>query len=455
MADAWSYPAALREIWARSNYEKGYISNPFGNQESGERGLARVRHLLQLAGGLPGQMAIAHVAGSKGKGSTSAMLAAIGSAAGVRTGLFTSPHLHSFRERIAVDALPVSEERFADLTRRVAALSTRLEAARPELGQVTTFELLTVMALVHFRETGCGLVVLEVGLGGTYDATNVVTPAVSVITRLDLEHTAVLGSTLVEIAAAKAGIIKPAVPVVVSPQPEPVISLLTGIAADRGSPVLVAGRDWEWTGTWRKFDVSGPWGTYQALSSGLAGEHQVENAATAIAAAWILSAGGLPITARHVRQGLRDVQLAGRFERVPLASGAIVILDGAHTLASARALAATVRAEFADRTVIVVLGTSADKNVAALGHELAAISRRFVVTASENPRAAAPEHVAAGLATLPVTVEIEPTVPRAIERAAELAAAGDLILVTGSLFLVGAAREAIGLGRPDPAFDES
>jgi len=446
----WSYPDALRALWDRSNYERGYIANPFGDDASGQRGLSRVRELLRLADDPHRRQPIAHVAGSKGKGSTAAMTAAIGSAAGYRVGLYTSPHLHSYRERIAVAATPIAEPEFTRLAHHVATLAARLEAVEPGLGQVTTFELLTVMALVSFAETGCDLVVLEVGLGGTYDATNVVTPAVSVITKLDLEHTAVLGSSLDAIAVAKAGIIKPGVPVVASPQPESVVAILARIAAEQNSPLLVGSRDWGWTGTWREFTVHGPWGIYAALSSGLPGRHQVENAATAVAATAILSSAGLPIAEGDVRRGLRQVKLPGRFEQKMLANGVIVILDGAHTPASMRALAEAVQTEFPDRCAIVVLGTSADKDVAALGRELRPIAMRIIATRSVNPRAAQADQVADALADLVVPVAIEPTVPEAVASATEKARAGDLIVITGSLFVVADAREALGLGVADP-----
>ncbi len=450
MSATWSYRDALRELWERSNYDRGYIANPFGDRASGERGLARVRELLRLAGNPDDKMLVAHVAGSKGKGSTAAMIAAIAGAAGYRVGLYTSPHLHSFRERIAVDAVPIAEPGFARLAQRVAVLASELENANPELGDISAFELLTVMALAHFQATNRDLVVLEVGLGGTYDATNVVSPAVSVVTKLDLEHTAVLGSTLEAIATAKAGIFKLGVPVVSSPQPASVVTVLESLALERDSAFLVGGRDWRWTGHWRRFSVEGPWGTYRSLASALPGDHQMENAATAIAAAWTLNAGGFTLTEGNMRQGLRRVQLSGRFEPVPLANGVVAILDGAHTPASARALAETVRAEYPGRSVILVLGTSADKDVASLGRELAWIAHRVIATHSRSPRAVPATLVAAGLSAFPVAIEVQSSVADAVSRAKALAQPGDLIVITGSLFVVAEAREALGLGMPDP-----
>ncbi len=213
-----SYRAALRFIRERSDYAHGHISNPRSGPSGAERGLRRMRALLDTLGAPDRRYPIAHIAGSKGKGSTAIALAAIGRAAGYRTGLSTSPHLHSFRERIAIDGSPVDERRFAALACECQTAIEHLERDRPELGSVTAFELLTAMGLLDFAERACDLAVVEVGLGGTFDATNVVDPAVTVITRLDLEHTQILGDSIASIAENKAGIITPGVPVVTTSQ---------------------------------------------------------------------------------------------------------------------------------------------------------------------------------------------------------------------------------------------
>lgn len=446
----WTYSDALAALWARSSYERGFIANPFGDHRSGERGLDRTRRLLTLLGNPQPDAVIAHVAGSKGKGSTSSMVAAIAGAAGHRVGLYTSPHLHSYRERIAIGGEPVSEQAFAGAAERAVAAAERLEAGEDELGQVTTFELLTAMALDLFARATRDLVVLEVGLGGTYDATNVITPAVSVITALDLEHTAVLGSTLPEIARAKAGIIKPGVPVVVAPQPPAALDPLAEIAAARGSRMISAGLDWTWRGTWRDFALIGPWGRLTGLRSALPGDHQVENASTAVAACWELAVAGLRFSETAVREGLANARLAGRFERQTLPTGHVVVFDGAHTPASARVLAQAVQAEFPGQRAVIVLGASADKDLAAIGQELRPIAQRVVATQSSNPRAAQAGAVAAAMTALGIETDIDPNVAGALARAIGDAPAASLVLVTGSLFVVADGREALGFGRPDP-----
>jgi dihydrofolate synthase/folylpolyglutamate synthase len=287
--NTWDYRSALRAIWERSAYDRGFISNPFAGDAAADLGLRRTATLLDRLGRPHERYGIVHVAGSKGKGSTCAFIDAILRTAGYRAGRYTQPHLHTMRERIAVAGRPIDESAFAALTRRALDAARTVERERPELGEVTAFELATAMALDHFASAGCDLAVVEVGLGGTLDATNVVTPLVSVITALDLEHTAVLGDTLPKIAAQKAGIIKPGRPVAVSPQSPEALAVIEQVAKERESALYVGGRDWEWTGTWRSFSATGPWGTFENLTSGLVGRHQIDNACVAIAATWLLS----------------------------------------------------------------------------------------------------------------------------------------------------------------------
>jgi dihydrofolate synthase/folylpolyglutamate synthase len=448
-ARPWTYRDALGAIWDRSFYERGYVSNPFNDAASADRGLRRTAALLARLGTPQARYPIVHVAGSKGKGSTSALIAAALRAAGHRVGLATSPHLHAWRERVAIDGEPVAEHAFAALTERAIAAAERLEGEEPDLGRVTAFELLVAIGLDGCAAAGCDAAVVEVGLGGTYDATNVVVPIVSVVTRLDLEHTAVLGSTIEEIAANKAGIVKPEVPIVVSPQEPAALAVIERAAAERGAPLLVGGRDWRWTGTWRRFAVEGPWGRSDDLRIALPGAHQVENAATALAALWRADQAGLDVPEGAIRAGFAAARWPGRFERVTR-NGVEVVLDGAHTPAAMAAVAATLAEEFPKRRAAVVLGAGADKDPAALARALAPAAAVVVATRAAHPRAASPAAVAAGAAAAALAVETRPTVAAALDRARELA--GDaLALVTGSLFAVAEAREALGLAVPDPA----
>ncbi len=451
-SDHWSYRDALRAIWDRSGYDRGYVSNPFWGDAAAKRGLQRTSALLDHLGRPQERYGILHVAGSKGKGSTCAFAASILQAAGYRVGRSTSPHLHTFRERIAIDDEPIDEPAFAALTRRALHAAEALERDTPDLGEVTAFELTTAMALDHMAAARCDIAVVEVGLGGTLDATNVVTPLVAVIAALDLEHTAVLGETLAEIAANKAGIIKRGRPVAVASLPAEAMAVVESVARERGSTLIAAGREWRVSGTWRRFTAEGPWGTFEDLESGLAGDYQMENAGLAISAAWLLGTAGYPAPETAVRSGLAATRWPGRFERLR-AGASEVVLDGAHTPASARALRAAIATEYPDRRAVVVLGAMADKDVEAIVRVLAPVTRDIVATAARGPRAASPEAIAEGAARAGLLAVTSPSVAEALHDALSAAGSEGLVVVTGSLATVAEAREALKLARPDLPVD--
>ncbi|HYJ12980.1 MAG TPA: Mur ligase family protein, partial [Thermomicrobiales bacterium] len=212
MNEPFDYSSAMAFIHERSGYDRGFISNPFAGDEAARLGLLRTERVLVALGRPDLAYPILHVAGSKGKGSTSTLLASIFTAAGWKCGRFLSPHLHRFNERFAIDDKIISDSAFAARVRDVREAALAVEADDPDMGRLTAWELSTVIALLWFQQQACDVVVLEVGMGGTLDATNVVQPAASLITRLDLEHTAILGNTIEEIAANKAGIIKAGAP---------------------------------------------------------------------------------------------------------------------------------------------------------------------------------------------------------------------------------------------------
>jgi dihydrofolate synthase/folylpolyglutamate synthase len=440
----WSYREALEELWRRSSYERGLISNPFGGPERAALGLRRMRALLTELSEPQRSVPLVHVAGSKGKGSTCAFIASCAQHAGLKTGFYSSPHLHRFPERIAIAGQPVSDADFAGLAQEVALAASRLEATQPELDTVTTFEMITAMAFLAFAQAQCGLAVIEVGLGGLLDATNVIDPLVTVITRIDYEHTAVLGNTLTEIAQQKAGILRPATPAVVSLQPLEAAHAIQQIAADVNAPLLMGGRDWQWEGGWRGFTATGPWGTWTDLRVGIAGPHQVENASTAIAALHILGSLGLSIPEDAVRAGLRNTRWPGRFERLQVNDQEIV-LDAAHTPAAARALVETWRAEIGAEAEAAIVGMGNDKDLGAFLRELKPITSRLIATRATSPRAASPDAIAVIGAELGFAIQIAPDV----ESGLQLTREESPLLVTGSLFVAGEAREALGMAEPD------
>jgi dihydrofolate synthase / folylpolyglutamate synthase len=445
----WDYRRALAELWSRSSYERGLVSDPFGDPQRARQGLMRIDRLLAELGNPQLQVATVHVAGSKGKGSTSAFMSSMATHAGHRVGLYTSPHLHRFPERIAINGVPLSDRQFAVEAEIVRRAASRLEQSQPELGRVTAFEFVTAMAFDTFARLGCDLAVIEVGLGGRYDATNVLDPIVSVITRIDLEHTAVLGSNYADIAYQKVGILRPGVTCVSSPQLAEADATIVAAASEIGAPLHVGGRDWSWRGTWRSFAASGPWGSWPHLSLGVPGTHQVENACTALAARQIVDQSGIPISELAAREGLAAVRWPGRFEIVR-DFDRVIVLDGAHTPAAAAAIAATWRDDFGWPDATVIFGTGADKDARGILMALRPIANRIIVTRAASPRAADPTALALSAMELRVPIDIQPTVASAINFALDSSASP--LLITGSLFVAGEGREALGRAQPDLAW---
>lgn len=446
MSSGWNYSRALEELWDRSSYERGLISDPFGGDERAKRGLCRMRSLLAELNNPQTRVRTVHVAGSKGKGSTAGFIAEAAVCAGLRVGLYTSPHLHRFPERIAINGHAIADEAFASVAEDVARAARAVEAASPELGTVTTFEFVTVMAFLAFAREAVDLAVIEVGLGGLYDATNVLEPEVTVITRIDFEHTAVLGSTLEAIAAQKAGIVRPGVPCVSSPQEPAAAATLEASAAGMHAPFLIGGRDWTWRGPSRSFTATGPWGTWDDLSLGAPGPHQVENACTALAALHVVNQAGITIPEAAIRLGFGSARWPGRFERHDVA-GRTMVFDGAHTPAAAAALVETWNAEIGPRLATVVIGMGADKDIHSFLRELRPVIARLIVTRANSPRAADPAAIGAAALALGIAADFEPSVAMGLAKASET---GDApILLTGSLFVAGEGREALGLSAPD------
>lgn len=413
---------------------------------AGNFDLRRVRSLLGRLGHPDRGRLTVHIAGSKGKGSTAAMVAAVLQAAGHRTGLYTSPHLHSFCERVAVDGQPMPEDDFARLTGLLRP-QVAAENIRARYGRLTTFELLTALAFLHFHAHGAQWQVLEVGMGGRLDATNVVEEkAVCVITALGLEHTEVLGDTIQEIASEKAAIIRPGVPVVMGPQQYPEAATVVREAAGQvGAPLVDVARLYRWQRSGhdlqgQAFRLEGPTGTRE-LWIPLLGEHQLENAATAVAALDVMADRGYPIRKESVAAGLATVRWPGRLE--VLRRRPLVVADGAHSADSARRLRLALEQYFPALSTIVVAGLSADKDAPAVARELAPLARRVVATRSRHPRAADVSVVARAFAAAGAAVEERATVAEAVEAALATAADGDLVCITGSLFVVAEAREQL------------
>jgi dihydrofolate synthase/folylpolyglutamate synthase len=398
-----------------------------GGEHAGMRpGLERIETLLEALGHPERRATLVQVGGTNGKGSTAAMLAAILKSAGRRVGLYTSPHLVSFRERIRVDGEAIAEDDVADGFDAIATLVARLDA--------TMFEATTALALDHFAREGVDVAVLEVGLGGRLDATTVGAPAVTAIARIDLDHQEVLGPTLEAIAREKAAIIRAGVAVASSQAPEAEAVVLAR-AAEAGVPLQVEGRELSVRVTARDLEgqtleLGGPGWRLDGARIPLLGTFQPSNALLAAAAA-----RALDVAPAAIRAGLGRARWPGRFE-VLRAQGGHVVLDGAHNPAGARALAASLAEWFGATPLTLIFGAFRDKDAAGMLAPLAARARRVILTAPSSPRAAAPDALRAHVPVGPERVET------ATSAAEALALAGrpprtPILCVAGSLTLIG------------------
>jgi dihydrofolate synthase / folylpolyglutamate synthase len=401
-----------------------------GGEMAGMRpGLERIEALLEAVGSPERAMTLVQVAGTNGKGSVSAMLAAILASSGRRVGLFTSPHLVDLRERIRVGGASIPEADVVDGMEALGSLVARLDA--------TMFEALTALALDHFARENVEVAVLETGLGGRLDSTSVGRPAVEVITRIDLDHEAYLGSTLDAIAREKAAIIRSGI--ALSARQEPSVEAeLSRRAFERGVPLLVEGRDLAvrvrratLDGQW--LDFEGPGWSLDDVRCALLGVFQPGNAVLAAAAARALGAEDAAI-----RDGLASVRWPGRFQLIR--RDPPVIVDGAHNPAGAQALAASLAAYFPGRRGTFVVGISADKDKAGILGALVPLAARVICTAADHPRAASPESLA-DLARLAASnarmrVETASSPPEAL-RLALVESDTPMVCVAGSLFMIG------------------
>ena len=424
-----TYREAVEFILSFTDYEKipSFLYSP------ADFDLARMRGLMARLGDPHRGVPTVHIAGTKGKGSTAAMVAWGLTSSGYGTGLYTSPHLHDIRERIMVDGRPISPGSFALAVGRLKRAAEGLDYK----DKLTTFELLTALALDHFARKRVDVQVLEVGLGGRLDATNIVESLVAVITAISLDHTALLGTTLEDIAREKGGIIKPGATVVSSPQHPSALRVIEEICRERGAKLILVGRDITWTGKeasleGQALEVTGQRKKYK-LFIPLLGSHQQENAATAVAVLEALMPRFPRITAESLAHGLAEVSWPGRLQ--VLREAPLVVVDGAHNADSARRLREAVEALFPDRRVTIVFGSSVDKDIEGMARELSPLGARMLAAASRHPRAAPTEAVVRAWEQYGAC-ETFTSVPLALKAALTGASPSDLILATGSLFVV-------------------
>ena len=417
-------------------------------------GLETAERLLDLTGNPQRLLPSIHIGGTNGKGSTAAMLAAILQAAGYRTALYTSPHLLDFAERIRVNGVPIPEREVTQLTGELKGISSAHFAHHPTpdplsdlLPHPTFFELTTVMAFLHFVGQGVNAAVIEVGLGGRFDATNVIIPQVAVVTNISLEHQEYLGRTVAEIAAEKAGIVKPGVPVVTATQGES-YEVIRRTATDSGSPLVHVQESHSFSTrasglTGQTLDVTGPCRHYAGLHVPLAGRHQAVNVMTAIAAAEVLESRGFRLGESVIRQGLAQARWPGRLQIV--SNSPRIILDGAHNPAAAEVLAAFLNEHRSQlNRLIMLFGVLRDKDWEAMLAPLGPLADHTILTRPPGDRGADP-HELAGADRYCPKVEIASDLEAGLALARSLAGPDDTILVSGSLYTVGAALRALNV----------
>lgn len=434
-----------------------YINTP--RWQASRLGLDRIRELLERLGRPQDRLKFVHVAGTNGKGSVCAYLASILNAAGHRTGMFTSPYIERFEERIRVNSAMISPDELRDVT---LAVREHAEAMAEETGgHPTEFELMTAVALEHFARCGCDIVVLEVGLGGRLDSTNVIdAPEACVIARIGLDHTALLGNTLAAIAGEKAGIIKEGSAVVSWPQESEAMAVIEHAAAEHGCELRVPDFAQLEEGAIRWEDGASPFRSFSYrewtdLRTGILGSYQPQNATVALEVVSVLRGRGWHIPDEAVRAGVAQTRWPGRFEIVEGGSspdGFAIVVDGGHNPQGARALADSLAEVFPGRKPVFVIGVLEDKDYPRMLEDVLPLGSAFVCVTPDNPRAL-PAHKLArairwtGQDLLGCSACVNPVVARdfedAIRGARELADPDGLICAFGSLYSVAALKEAV------------
>ena len=443
-----AYQNAVERLYA--------LGHELANTPSERFNLAYMRAILRKLGNPEQRFASVLIAGTNGKGSTAATLASILAAAGHRTGLYISPHMLRVNERIRINGEEIAEDEFGDVHQRVEAVARGLVEAGELPWHPSFFEVLTAMAFDYFAGAGVKIAVLEVGMGGRLDATNVVEPVISVITDIALDHQKFLGETIAQIAGEKTGIIRPGGVVVTLPQHPEANDVIGNTIAERGAHAVsavpyvppVAPGPHEVPGVAPNgVRTSYPLrvlGEEIVVDSPLVGRHQLRNTALAIAAAVELNQSGFPVTARDIERGIRETSWPGRFQRIAAtARSPEIILDVAHNPAGAWALRAALSEYAGARPMVLVFGVMRDKAMTEIAEILFPLAERVIATRAENPRSASPEEIREAAARTGAEVEVAATVTDALVRAREFAPPDGVIVITGSIYVVGEALKAI------------
>lgn len=438
------FDQALDYLYSFINFEK----EPQDRHMSAKLDSSRPKRFMDGLGAPYAQYPTIHIAGTKGKGSVAAMCASCLREAGYRVGLFTSPHLQNIRERIRILTPDdqdgrISEDQFVQIV-------AQIKDVEPNHPEVTWFEILTAIAFLHFAQEKVDVAVIEVGLGGRLDSTNVITPLISVITSLSLDHTKFLGDTLTDIAYEKGGIIKEGVPVISANQPPEAMQQLQEICVQREAPISIVGQNWQYNAGKKENGRSqeliitqSPSPDFIATNTtfklNLVGEHQLQNGTVALAALARVRLSLPQLTLASIQAGLANIQWNGRLQTVHQGDEQTptLLVDGAHNPDSAQKLSEALRVHYHYKNLWLIMGAPKDKDIEGMLHHLLPMATGIIPTTAQNPRSAAPEFISEICAKLGKEAISTPNMAAALTLAWETAVTGDLICVTGSLIVVG------------------